>query len=566
MADNSLVSKFKKFFKHTNKEQTEYITQRSNPQFDFNEWQKIDNFIVEESVAIDTQTGLMWLRFSYGQEWKNGNVTGIAKKVDWLEAKNLGKNYAGYSDWRIPTIKELKTLILKNTEKTGYINNIVFPASGKWYWSSSVHGDFDAYDVNFENGEPSYSGQASIEHVRFVRTVQNIKHEQQKSQVEHKKIQIQENVTSQKTVSIEFGDTIKIGKFIVQDGIAIDTKTDLMWLRFAHGQQWKNAFVENNASSENWHEAMEIPQKFNQQGGYFGYEDWRLPTVNELKTLIESETTIIYGISKLKKTVNLEVFPENTGVFWSASPTTQAGTNAWYVNFLNYESSWELKTRSYFIRLVRNTKSLADLSKLEEIKKSEQKKVDSPETIKFVVGNCVAMDEERWAIQRKEAKAAQARWIKKHLQGKTEQFTKSKLEAERIAEQGQQKKLGVCKKLTFLLNQIKVIKYEQECEAKSKAKQEIEQLQATHQKQLELEKERLKREFELEIERLKIESEQKIKLELERLKSEIIKTTEIIETETILEVMTVEVETEEKSKITVPLLKDEATKDFEDMF
>lgn len=30
----------------------------------------------------------------------------------------------------------------------------------------------------------------------------------------------------------------RIGKFTVQDGIAEDTETGLMWLRFAHGQTW----------------------------------------------------------------------------------------------------------------------------------------------------------------------------------------------------------------------------------------------------------------------------------------------------------------------------------------
>ncbi len=75
---------------------------------------KIGKFIVQDGVATDTETGLMWLRFAYGQRWENGNVAGIAQKLNWHDAmKNNRKGYASFNDWRVPTIDELRTLIDK---------------------------------------------------------------------------------------------------------------------------------------------------------------------------------------------------------------------------------------------------------------------------------------------------------------------------------------------------------------------------------------------------------------------------------------------------------------------
>lgn len=69
-----------------------------------------------------------------------------------------------------------------------------------------------------------------------------------------------------------------------------------------------------------WQKTFEIIQEFNEVGGYAGNNDWRLPTLSELKTLL------------LKKKgndgyfIDTYVFPENNptnyiadNTFWSAS-------------------------------------------------------------------------------------------------------------------------------------------------------------------------------------------------------------------------------------------------------
>lgn len=136
----------------------------------------------------------------------------------------------------------------------------------------------------------------------------------------------------------------EIGKFMVQDGIATDTKTGLTWLRFAHGQHWENGTVTGKAKEENWDDAMKIPAEFNRTG-YAGHNDWRVPTIDELKTLIDKKR----GIEE--NYIDAEVFPENNGeFFWSS---TFFADNPHYVYFYHGNSGYYGKFNSSNVRLVR---------------------------------------------------------------------------------------------------------------------------------------------------------------------------------------------------------------------
>jgi hypothetical protein len=144
----------------------------------------------------------------------------------------------------------------------------------------------------------------------------------------------------------------KIGKFIVQDSVATDTETGLMWLRFAHGQRWENGTVSGDAKELIWDNAMKIASMFNKpsmfsQQGYAGYNDWRVPTIDELKTLIDKNK------GTLGNYIDADIFPKNGRCFWSSSPYADNSSYAWSVNFSGGGSYGYSKNGGYSVRLVR---------------------------------------------------------------------------------------------------------------------------------------------------------------------------------------------------------------------
>ena len=148
------------------------------------------------------------------------------------------------------------------------------------------------------------------------------------------------------TTHVDSSKPQQIGKFIVQDGVATDTKTGFMWLRFAYGQHWENGTVAGDAKALNWNNAMDIPQEFNQQG-YAGYNDWRVPNIDELRTLVDK----VKG--KEGNYIDTDVFPKSDLWFWSSSTNTDSSNYAWYVSFYGGYSVNYFKSSYGYVRLVR---------------------------------------------------------------------------------------------------------------------------------------------------------------------------------------------------------------------
>jgi hypothetical protein len=99
--------------------------------------------IKNDDVAVDNITNLMWSRKTLGKmTWQGA--------VDYCKNLKLG----GYSDWRLPTLEELKTLIKKGSPSPA-INTKVFPdTESSYYWSSITddHRADYAWCVSFLGG------------------------------------------------------------------------------------------------------------------------------------------------------------------------------------------------------------------------------------------------------------------------------------------------------------------------------------------------------------------------------------------------------------------------------
>jgi len=139
--------------------------------------------------------------------------------------------------------------------------------------------------------------------------------------------------------------TLMAGRYLDNgDGTVTDVETDLQWMRFSLGQRWENGDCVGEAERYTWQEAMDAAKQLNLQGGYVGYRDWRVPTKEELQTLIYCSS----GQPKTwndtgepcqgyeRPTIYQPAFP-NTPVYvycyWSSSVYASDPGAAWYVGF-----------------------------------------------------------------------------------------------------------------------------------------------------------------------------------------------------------------------------------------
>ena len=119
----------------------------------------VDNRVLFSGTVTDIATKLMW------QQGEGG-------KMNWESAISYckGLSLAGYNDWRLPNIDELKSIIdVKEKPKT---NKTHFPnvySSGYWSSPTRVGGSSSAWYVDFDDGNVSYDFKSYSYYVRCVR-------------------------------------------------------------------------------------------------------------------------------------------------------------------------------------------------------------------------------------------------------------------------------------------------------------------------------------------------------------------------------------------------------------
>jgi hypothetical protein len=146
------------------------------------------------------------------------------------------------------------------------------------------------------------------------------------------------------------------------DGTVTDIKTNLQWMRFSLGQEWKNGTCIGEAKGYGWSEAHNVADSLNCSGGYAGYQDWRLPDKDELLTLVccsnhqpkywKNDDRCCKSNYE-KPTIYQPAFPNTPcRTFWSSSPW-YLPIFAWSVDFNDGSANNRNRNSSSYVRLVR---------------------------------------------------------------------------------------------------------------------------------------------------------------------------------------------------------------------
>lgn len=245
-------------------------------------------------TTTDNVTGLMWQQH-------------MGEKLSFYDAfaKADTLTLGGYTDWRMPTLKELYSLIKYTGQSSGensiimYIDTTYFeqplgsprPIDAQiWttnkYLGLTMQGDSTVFGVNFVDGRikgyPLYQpgSNGTIFHTLYAKMVRG-------------------------------NPAYGINNFVDNaDGTITDSATGLMWQRSDDG------------TSRDWQEALAYAENLN----LAGYTDWRLPCVKELQSIVDytrcPDVTNSAAIDPLFNTTMINDPNGNPGqypYFWSST-------------------------------------------------------------------------------------------------------------------------------------------------------------------------------------------------------------------------------------------------------
>ena len=121
--------------------------------------------INDDKVVIDHATGLMW--------HQNGSDNYMKRNAakQWVRGLN-SRWHGGYSDWRLPTVEEVASLLEPSEKDGGLYIDPIFSNKQEWIWSGDEYGSEGAWGVYFGSGLVFWVNFASEFSVRPVRSVE----------------------------------------------------------------------------------------------------------------------------------------------------------------------------------------------------------------------------------------------------------------------------------------------------------------------------------------------------------------------------------------------------------
>lgn len=197
-----------------------------------------DSDFIDNGNATVTHkiTGLTWKRCAEGQVWDGKTCTGEPAFYTYAQTLKLISNFAGNSDWRMPNVAELNSL-LERERINPAINTTFFPNTlGAAFWTSSPivqAADGFVWGVTFGDGGHIFWGTPSEGYqVRLVRG---------------------------RSLQGESGEYTPTNTFTdLFNGTVTHKTTGLMWQRCAVGQSWDGKACSGSVSRYSYDEALKL--------------------------------------------------------------------------------------------------------------------------------------------------------------------------------------------------------------------------------------------------------------------------------------------------------------------
>lgn len=152
------------------------------------------------------------------------------------------------------------------------------------------------------------------------------------------------------------------------DGTVTDTKTGLMWKQCPEGISGKDCAT-GKADKFKWQYALDKAKAINDGEGYAGHKDWRVPTIEELMSIINTNVK--------DPTIDSAAFPNTPfdAIYWS-STLTDDSQNVACAGFSIGKRLWTFKFDMAYLRLVRGGENKENKAPEADKKKEGKKAVE----------------------------------------------------------------------------------------------------------------------------------------------------------------------------------------------
>ena len=265
-------------------------------------------------TTTDNRNGLIWKTCDEGKT--GATCTGASTTYTWYQAvdacsalntANGGNGYFGRTDWRLPTLQELKVLPDNGASpalEAGYFPN----AQNAEHWTVTSRSTAAAYSVSYAVGgflQTSLKAGALFAHC----------------------------VAGSLVSPISFLDH--------GNGTITDQTTGLTWQKCSAGQT-NDSTCSGAATTFIWDSALNYCETLT----LAGHTDWRLPSASELKSLLNEKFT--------SPVIDPAYFPNTVANYYFTSTTSATSTNgAIYITFADGRTNANSKANNYRVRCVR---------------------------------------------------------------------------------------------------------------------------------------------------------------------------------------------------------------------